>query len=61
MGAVVSWWSIQARGGGLQGSLDLFPYDLAEFVSPWQCFGGGDKFSKRKCDVADRKVTDRWH
>jgi hypothetical protein len=36
----------------------LFPYDLAEFVSPWQGFQGGDRFFKRKCDVADRKVTE---
>jgi hypothetical protein len=36
----------------------LFPYDLAEFVSPWQGFQGGDDFFTRKREVADRKVTE---
>ncbi len=35
-----------------------FPYDLAEFVSPWQGFRGGDSFFTGKCEVADRKVTE---
>ncbi len=35
-----------------------FPYDLAEFVSPWQGFGGGDSFFTGKRSVADRKVTE---
>jgi hypothetical protein len=36
----------------------LFPYDLAEFVSPWQGFQGGDSFFTGKREVADRKVTE---
>ncbi len=35
-----------------------FPYDLAEFVSPWQGFRGGDSFFTGKRGVADRKVTE---
>jgi hypothetical protein len=35
----------------------LFPYDLAEFVSPWQGFRGGGDFFTGKREVADRKVT----
>jgi hypothetical protein len=38
--------------------LGLFPYDLAEFVSPWQGFQGGDDFFTGKREVADRKVTE---
>ena len=37
---------IQAEAEGCGGHWVLFPYDLAEFVSPWQGFEGGKIFSR---------------